>query len=125
MQLQHLRRRLQTLIGTKKSLPDVLEILELLYVELNASATFLTRRDMANFLYICREALGWGPAAIAKVSLVLDLLVSTDTYLLGQILTRAPHVPATFRKGWLPSPGAASDTPHSVGRHCKSTAQHK
>ncbi|ESU39111.1 Hypothetical protein DHA2_150505 [Giardia duodenalis] len=125
MQLQHLRRRLQTLIGTKKSLPDVLEILELLYVELNASATFLTRRDMANFLYICREALSWGPAAIAKVSLVLDLLVSTDTYLLGQILTRAPHVPATFRKGWLPSPGAASDTPHSVGRHCKkySTAQ--
>lgn len=96
MQLQHLRRRLQALIGTKKSLPDVIEILELLYAELNASATFLTRRDMANFLYICREALSWGPAAILKVSLVLDLLVSTDTYLLGQILTQNPHVSGVF-----------------------------
>lgn len=117
MQLQHLRRRLQALIGTKKSLPDVIEILELLYAELNASATFLTRRDMANFLYICREALSWGPAAILKVSLVLDLLVSTDTYLLGQILTQNPHVSGVFRKPL--GAGVTSDAIYSIGRPCR------
>lgn len=117
MQLQHLRRRLQALIGTPKSLPEALEILDQLYVELNASATFLTRRDMANFLYVCREALSWGPSAISKVSLVLDLLVSTDTYLLGQILTRGPNVSAALRK--TSGIGPTFDTVSLATRPCR------